>query len=495
MSIFNLGSPIYNQVPSETMYKDTRGVSSNIQSTHNKASQQMTFVCREQLTSKLCILSLLCICLVLIGCYKPATLPSEFLEKTPTTSSSPQSASPAIAPQQLKLAEMMRWILKKSPKAQVRHRFKKVWSSYQKMVVFAENPELRVVRVSPGLFANGKVDDLSIRLRWQPPRPGAYRARVARKEALAKAKQHEQSSEAYQVVSLLRQLYIQWILSHKSYQLQEQQHQLHHKKWLLLKKQVQAGSASIMQSRTARIALIQASWKKQEALRLKKTHWHRIQVLLGSEKVLAEKPPSSLPPLPKLPSVQALQKQILERHPELLALRQYYQVHHATLWGEKNKRYPWLSFIQLSFNAEEDSPLNSISLGLGIRLPFFQLGASKYQWHIEQMKWIALKYKARKQELLLSIKTQHQRLNSVYKRINKQKDILRKEVKQHESEISRHNRQSGVDPHQLYRWQTSILQLKQLHFKQLLYAHLAQIKLDFLASTPIWQRYNIQYKP
>jgi outer membrane protein TolC len=462
-------------------------------------------------------------CLVLVaaclaGCYAPLADPAErdtVASPRPAARTKPAGARPRalVADGQgrlrLGLGDVLGHLLSRTGRVEVIRLTRKAIQAEGAAAAEWKAPELRVQNLSGSVIEPSRtegssttgfkhygpnVGKLQAGVRWKPPFPSEHRAR--RDEATGKAEEEVQrlTLEVLDLVAEARQIYAQIQSVDQTLRVYDRLKDLKRRHLELREKQARNGLLSRTEADMTALDGLDAEWRITAARSERGRLSARLMQILevpGVRELEVDTEP--VVPADALPPLQDLVRQAQSSHPALLALHQERRSRHASLWLARSARYPWLSFVEAGYDANEDTPLSRLTLSFGIRLPAFD--GNRGQVHLQQQR-LALtegKIKARRTRIAAEVVSAYRQAELSRAAVEHYQKVVSPRAEAILARARAAALREGVDLDQVFRLEARVVTIAIDAVRESLALALARIALDRAAAVPVWRRHGIVY--
>lgn len=355
------------------------------------------------------------------------------------------------------------------------------------------NPQLRVTRLSQTI-AQGDVGGTTVRLRWQPPRPSNNTARRDRAAALARAQAQSIRRTTYLLIARARGVYARLQVLGRRIPLSSGRAAVKKKLWGFTRKQAAAGLCSYLKAELARLAYLDRLNRLGDLRRRRDEQQRRLALVLGLDGSQPVVPGPSL--FAKEVPATGLQELIVgarRRSPELAAIRAKYRASGAALWMARARRYPWLSFVQATWDAGEPYLPNRFMLGFGLTLPVADWTSGRVG--LERRKLASLKGQARvlRARIAARVGGRYRVLNQAQAELVRFRRSIMAPMEKSLARVQEARRKKGVDLAQILKAEEYAIRLKLSHLDRILAYQLARIDLELASYRPVWRDHGIRF--
>ena len=430
---------------------------------------------------------------VLSGCYRPAKMQLVPLYKpwlqNPIRGEDKRAQKGAPYVSVLRQKEVIYHILHSNVRLYLMRERTKIAQAGVDAVALLENPEFRVMGIS-GALSEGDVSNFSLRLRWNPPVPTVYEAKKDYARAMASVSHQTFWQEAYRLLAEARTLHTQWLSTLEHIAIAEEEVKQKKAMWAWETKRRQTGLTSTLQLTSRKLAYLQA-WSSLQQMK-RRASQYRLQLMgLLNVRGPCAPPPASVTASTSLPGRKEVLLQALKRAPSLAMSQAQFQAHKATLWIEKTKWIPWISYIQVSHEFGESKWMNGFTLGVGVQLPVFNLNLGRIQQQETQVKAIQTQARLQVAQIVNNVKNAYKRWRVAKAHVQQYKTQLEQTLLQSTKQAKDSRKKPGARPEDIWRIQGQIIQLKKQYAAQKAQWQLANIALEYATSAPIWKKVGV----
>ncbi len=383
-------------------------------------------------------------------------------------------------------------LLRRNPKLRVLRQKKRILDTAKDTVRRFENPELRIMNLSSDL-AKEKHGGLSIRLRWSPPFPGAYRARRTQAAALAHGDAQKLNLMVFELIARARDLHACLVITHRRIAARRRLLAILRQQWDHRRKQVAAGVISQLKADLSELATLNSKRRiaALESTRARLQGQLRTMLQLKRGQRIATRAKASARPVTPL-STKILVRQALAQHPALAALQARYKARHAALWLAKSKRYPWIDFVQAGYDFGEESLPARFQFGIGITLPILDGNSGRIKQERQRLSLLKAQTKALRRQLAAEVKSRRLAVSATYKALHRYRTITRPKLDKIRLRAEGAAKREGVDLNEVFRVRSLVARFELARLDQLLAFRRAQIRLDLAVARPVWRAYGIR---
>lgn len=354
------------------------------------------------------------------------------------------------------------------------------------------NPELRIQGLSSAL-TQGKVDDLSVRLRWKPPFPTHHAAQ--HDQAYAQMMTHFQALRAAQFQTLYkaRSLVVRLYTAQRLQALERRCSHWQKKRLQHEQKRNQVGLSSALYVAQLKLKWLQGQTQLHNQMHTIRQLHTQLRWILGVRGRCTLHPGFALKSLsaPTRLSSSALSK-ILHRSPEIRRLQFKYRITQARLWLAYSRRIPWFSFLQFSYGWDKSRWERGFALGLGIQLPIFDWNTRAIQVHKAHIQTLQKHIQLETIQILTQLRMAAQTHTRAYRRLQHTQKQLRKPLEAIRRLLAQTQTQHDVQPTAIWTLKERVLRLQMEVLRLRQKAYLAQLHFEWRAALPIWKSMQLQ---
>ena len=230
-----------------------------------------------------------------------------------------------------------------------------------------KNPELRLSDIS-SKYLSEEFDEVEVGLRWNTPKLGELGEKKQQAHVKIWERKVQQIRYQQQLVSRIRRNYATVLMCDEQAKLAKERIIKEKERLNLIKQMVELGDRSIVYYTKAKMWHAEA--KNEYTRAIQKQNLERRE--LANRTGIPEKAEFMLSDLPRIEQdIDELTNLAIENRPEVELVQQRIELAVSQNDYEQKKRFPWLSFAEVSYHKDKNSSKDWGEFKMGISLPIF----------------------------------------------------------------------------------------------------------------------------